>query len=553
MPHEHFPRDPASRAVLYGRVSTLEQAESGTSLTSQLEMLRRWAKGLGAQVVAECLDDGVSGAKLLTRPEIQRALGFFRTGQANVLIVPDVSRAGRDLDVIRAIVREVRELGARIEWANGCRFEDNADGDMMLNHFGNVAEWERNKIRERTMTGMRRRALEGLQPSRTWQPMGYKIVTSAEAEVGTYGDRKAGEYLVQEEEAAIVRRIFDAVAGGQSLYAVAAALNRDGIPTPRGGSCWRPSTLRVILSNPVYVGRPAHGRTQRKADERRVGQLKNRRLVQNAEYQVTRPEEEWITLAAPAIVPEETWAKAQERMGENQKRLGGNPETKYLLSGLVRCPLCGRGMFHHKSKDYKGKEGRHYYKCGANRPGFDPATRCPSGSYRADLIEAAVIATLTELAKQPELIEAAIEAFDRARQSQPDFAVQLAALQADLEGLAKRQKTLIQAQIQGLELGATTDDYAPMFAEVARRRSELTARIGELEALLIHSPSEAPRTQAGKLALVLEALNAALANPDIPTNEKNARLSDVIERIVPSGESFEVRFRGVNMIAVASP
>lgn len=61
--------------------------------------------------------------------------------------------------------------------------------------------------------------------------------------------------------------------------------------------------------------------------------MKSRRPVQNAEYQVMRPQE-WITLSAPAIVSEDTWAEAQRRMAEDQKRLGGNPGTKYLLSPL---------------------------------------------------------------------------------------------------------------------------------------------------------------------------------------------------------------------------
>jgi DNA-binding transcriptional ArsR family regulator len=81
------------RAVLYGRVSTQEQADTGTSLATQLAALRRRARECCARIVAECLDDGVSGTRLLTRSEIQRALGFFRTGQANLRMVPDVTRA----------------------------------------------------------------------------------------------------------------------------------------------------------------------------------------------------------------------------------------------------------------------------------------------------------------------------------------------------------------------------------------------------------------------------------------------------------------------------
>src|SRR5207244_2792438 len=99
----------------------------------------------------------------------------------------------------------------------------------------------------------------------------------------------------------------------------------------RGGVCWRPSTLRTILSNPVYVGRPAFGRTANKTDEHRVGQVKQRHAIQTADYQVRRPAEEWITLSAPPIVSEATWAQVQQRLRENQRRLGGNPNHKYLL------------------------------------------------------------------------------------------------------------------------------------------------------------------------------------------------------------------------------
>src|SRR5579862_7752013 len=189
------------RAVIYCRVSTDQQAEEGTSLATQELVCLRRAAELGAQVVVTYRDEGVSGAYYWTRSGIQAALRDLEERRADTLIIARFDRSGRDVDVMRDIRRRVDRAGARLVFCDGLNFGNDAAGRLAFNTLAGFTEFEKEIIKERTAAGRRRRAEEGLQPNRSFQPFGYRIVTKEDLLTGRFPAELLGTYCIIEEQA----------------------------------------------------------------------------------------------------------------------------------------------------------------------------------------------------------------------------------------------------------------------------------------------------------------------------------------------------------------
>src|SRR5262249_14813152 len=160
-----------------------------------------------------------------------------------------VDRIGRSAKHVLDIAERIDRAGGRLLTCDGMELGGTPAGKLQLTMFAGVAEWERSCIRERTMSGMRRRAHEGSQPCRAMRPYGYDLLTK---EAGKYHEEPAGSYVINEEQAVWIREIFARFAAGLSLFKIAKWLNEQSVSTPRSGQFWRQSTLRRILQNPAY-------------------------------------------------------------------------------------------------------------------------------------------------------------------------------------------------------------------------------------------------------------------------------------------------------------
>jgi site-specific DNA recombinase len=180
------------KAVIYTHVSTDKQAEEGTGLEVQEAACLRKAQEIGAEVVDIITDEGVSGAFYLSRPGIQKALKLIEDGKANVLVTMKLDRSGRDADVLGLIRKRIVNAGARLVFVDGAAFENNASGNLMFRVSAGFAEYEKEVIRERMMSGKRKRAEQGQQPARTQSPIGYHIVTKEDVLRGDYLAEQSG-------------------------------------------------------------------------------------------------------------------------------------------------------------------------------------------------------------------------------------------------------------------------------------------------------------------------------------------------------------------------
>ena len=366
------------KAIVYARVSTDAQERDGTSLDTQERACLEFAAERGWTVTRR-IRDAASGASL-ERDGMQELRQALRRGDGDVVIAYAVDRLSRSQNHIGVLFDEFEQTGARLELVTE-RFEDTAVGRFILAARAFIAEVEREKITERTMRGKAERARSGRLPQATGK--------------GCYGyryDPESGRRELVEQQAGVVRRMFQAFDLGDSLIGIVNTLNEEGIPTFTGKR-WATPTIFHILRNETYTGRTYYRRTQVvKVPDPRSG--RSRRRV------VPRDVDEWIEVpdATPRIVDDALFDRVQARLDDPERRRRATKKYSYGLSGHVRCRECGSAMVGQtQQRRYR------YYRCrrAFSGPRVD---RCPTRYVRADRLERAVLNAVAERLSSPDVV-----------------------------------------------------------------------------------------------------------------------------------------------------
>ncbi|MDY4579181.1 MAG: recombinase family protein, partial [Anaerobutyricum hallii] len=369
------------KCVLYPRVSTEMQVD-GFSLDGQRSSLKRFADREEMTVVDIYEDAGKSGKSIEGRPAFKKMLSDIENGlQIDYILVYKLSRFGRNAADILNSLEFIQSYGINLICIEEGIDSSQASGKLLISVLSAVAEIERENIIEQTMNGRKEKARQG-----GWNggfaPYGYYL--------------KDKNLFIQEEEAEVIRIIYDKFANTEMGYGgVAQYLNLQGIKKiqRQNGklSEWSGHLVRQILDNPVYCGKIAFGR---RAKEKVKGTKNQYRQAWQEEYIVADGKHE-------AIISEELWNKVREKRietGIKQPSKVGK-DRSHLLTGLLRCPVCGGPMYTNKhawtNKDGTYKEV-YYYVCSRNR-----MVRGKSCTYKAMLkkteIEPLVIASIKEL------------------------------------------------------------------------------------------------------------------------------------------------------------
>lgn len=171
-----------ARVALYARVST----KKDQTVETQLLALRDWAAGRGHDVVAEFVDEGISGTKGRDKRPGLDALGKAATlGQIDMVAVTALDRLGRSLQHLIAFVGELEALGVGLFVRNQALDTSTPAGRLMFNMIGSLAEFERELIRERTLLGLERAKKQGKSLGRPKVPAATERRIHALLEAGT--------------------------------------------------------------------------------------------------------------------------------------------------------------------------------------------------------------------------------------------------------------------------------------------------------------------------------------------------------------------------------
>ena len=308
-----------STAVIYARFSCSKQREA--SIDDQLRVCREWCAREGYAIVAEYCDHAISG-RTDERPEFQRMIE--RAGESDIVLVYMMDRFSRDQYDAPIYKKRLREKGVRVLSATES-MPDGPESILLEKIYEGMAAVESLHISMRTKRSMEGNALKCLYNGD--RVYGYDVDESK-------------HYVVNDEQAPIVREIFERRLQGESINSIARSMAGKGVTTYRGKPCSY-TMVQNMLKNPRYKG------------VYRWGDIE-------------------IEDGMPAIIDKETWTMAQSVKSRKQRKL--EEWSTFTLSGRAICLGCG-----HNLVGVSGRNSRNvkydYYRCGARCGELTPISK----------------------------------------------------------------------------------------------------------------------------------------------------------------------------------
>jgi site-specific DNA recombinase len=430
-------------AAIYARVSSEQQREEKT-IASQTAALVEFAKSHNLEVPEEWVfeDEGYSGA-MLERPGLERVRDLAAEGHIQVVLAYAPDRLSRKYAYQILLIEELARHGVETLFVKAPQ-GDSAEDQLLVQFQGMIAEYERAQILERSRRGKRHRAHSGEISVLSGAPFGYRYIRKT--------DEAPAAYTVYEAEARVVQRIYEMyTVQGFSIGEITRRLNAESIPTRKVSARWERSTVWAVLRNPAYRGVACFGKT-RVSTRTRVMRPQRRRGVKvpNVTVGHERPREEWIEIPVPALVTEESFARAQELLQENKIRSRRRTIEPSVVQGLVSCQKCGYAFA--RTSTCTSARKIHYYKCiGSDSWRKLGGPVCDNRRLvRQDLLDQIVWAEVIRLLEDPTLIQQELDRRLAAARASDPTKKREQSLQRELIQVGKGIERLLTAYQEGL-------------------------------------------------------------------------------------------------------
>ena len=513
-------------AAIYARVSSEQQREERT-IASQTAALIEFAKSHDLEVPKQWVfeDEGFSGA-ILERPGLERVRDLAAEGQIQAVLAYAPDRLSRKYAYQILLIEEFARHGVETLFVRAPQ-GTSAEDQLLVQFQGMIAEYERAQILERSRRGKRHRAQAGEVSVLSGAPYGYRYIRKT--------DEAPGSYAVIEAEARVVQRVYELYSvDGLSIGEIARRLNAASIPTRKQSARWERSVVWAMLRNPAYRGAAAFGKTRVAARIRVTRALRRRGgIVSSHSVGHERPREEWIEIAVPALVSEESFARAQELLYENKLRSRRRTIAPSVVQGLVSCEKCGYAFS--RTSTTTSARKIHYYKCiGSDSWRKLGGPVCDNRMVRQDLLDQIVWTEVIRLIEDPTLIQRELERRLAAARSCDPTKKREQSLQRELIRVGKSIERLLTAYQEELLSLEQLRERMPLLRQ---REQALRA---ELQAIADQASDRATFLRlAETLAAFLERLRSAAETLDVLERQRIVRL--VIKEILIGDDTIIIR------------
>ena len=524
------------RCAAYARYSS--DLQSPLSIDDQLRICREYAKSHGFTFLEEHLyvDEALSGVGA-DRPGLGRLLNAALSPARlfDIILLDDSSRLARNTKDALTIFECLNFAGIRLIAVSQGIDSENEQAQVLVTVHGMVDSLYVKELAKKTHRGLEGLVLRGQHAG--GRCYGYDSVPV---------DGATGKQLViNEDEAKVVRRIFEMSASGQSLKTIAKTLNHECVPSPRPRSgkkyaTWCPTCIREMLRRDLYAGKVIWN------SSRFVKVPGTNKRVRRA-----RPESEWRTVAHPElqIISDELWQRVQERQkrlmtmysGAKKGLIPRSATSPYLLSGILKCGVCGGNLIIVTGYSSYG----HYPQYGCSQH-FNRGACSNAMLIRRDWIEERLLDELQNQVLKPEAIDYVLNEFgDHLKGAFAKLSNQMTQMRErrqKLEGELKRLAETAAATGPSAFLVEAIHEREQQLREITEQllaqgdnsveahlsdiRNFITARMGNLRALLAGDPGPArkellnhvteirmmPHTRDGKSHYVAEGSCHLLGN-----------------------------------------
>ena len=471
------------KVYTYTRVSTAMQID-GYSLDAQKSRLKAYADFNDYEIVREYEDAGKSGKSIEGRVQFNQMMDDIKSGKDDVsfVLVFKLSRFGRNAADVLSTLQTMQDFDVNLVCVEDGIDSSKDAGKLMISVLSAVAEIERENIRVQTMEGRIQKAREG-KWNGGFAPYGYQLVD--------------GKLQVNEEEAEAIRTIFDQyVHTDIGANGIAKYLENHGIrkiPRQNGKNpLFDAHLIRIILKNPVYYGKIAYGRRKL---EKVKGTRNEYRQVEQENYLVVDGIHE-------PIVSEEVWQAAQVKRAAQARKYEhvnrGKDERTHLLTGIVKCPICGTGLYGNKSIKYRkdGTKYKDFYYYGCKHRSMLRGHKCDfKKQIREELLDSAVAEVIVKLVSNPKFAAMMQEKINRK--------VDTTEIDQEIQNCEKqlRQHYAIKSKLEEEIDSLDPDDryYIRRKADLDNRLYKMYDKIEDTETLLATARAKKRAIEAEKL------------------------------------------------------
>ena len=424
---------PKERVAIYCRVSTRNQGESGLSLENQRIRCTKYCEDHDYEIAKIYID--VASAKDMDRPEMDKLRASARDNEFEIMMALKLDRISRVPRDFYNLIEEMNTLDKGVIVVEDHWETTTPAGRMMAGMLIQFAAFEREIGVERTKSAGRQRASEG-KPGGGKPPIGY--------------DRKDKLFILNKPEAKIVKRIYDEYVMGIGPAKIAAGLNREGFRTKThykaDGKFWlgnKEFTQKHIhnyITNPLYKGVIFHS---------------------GENFQGIHE----------AIVSKELWESAQNivKFNSQSKNLGNSIRDQHILSGLVKCEICG-DLISAYGGTGKQKKVYHYYHCLSARS-KSGRNECNNTAIRTEHLESIVADVIRQIAVSDNFFGSVDEELDKkiGKEDLKEIESSIARTSAEMQKTQTEIKNLVKVLAQN-----KIKDIAPIQDELNLLQKQLT-------------------------------------------------------------------------------
>ena len=494
-----------TRVAIYARYST--DMQNPTSCEDQIRLCQERATREGWTVSAVYEDSAISGSHMILRPAVQKLLQDGRAQRFDIVLAEGMERISRGQADIASIYDNMTFAGVKM-----ITLQEGEVNQMLIGFKGTMNAVTLTDLAKKTHRGLRGRVEAG--KSGGGNAYGYTVLRS----LTESGEVQRGDREINEEEAAVVRRIFSAYADGHSPNRIADQLNREGIPGPRAGK-WDKSTIHGnpkrgigLLNNELYIGQMIWNR-QRFVKDPQTGKRQAR----------PNPKADWIVTDMPdlRIIDQDHCDHVKTRqqsrkIEQTDRKAWEQREPRFLLTGLVKCGLCGGGL---------STIGKDRFGCSNSRN--KGTSVCPNRTSitRQDM-EGRILNLLSERLMDPELVKVfAAEYIAERNRLAATHVDDRAVKERELAKVIKEQDVLVNAILAGTPASRINAKLAQLEARQTQLETELAAAPAPGATIRIH-PRMAENWQ--------ERIQTLIASLSTPNQEGEARdaIRGLIEKIV---------------------
>lgn len=415
---------PKKKVCAYCRVST-DSAKQHTSYVAQTEYYQQYIQGREDwEYVGIFADEAKTATKVKNRDEFLRMIKECEKGNIDMIITKSVTRFARNtVDSIETI-RKLKALGIAVFFEKENINTMSEQSEQMLTILSSIAQGESESISTNNRWGIQKRFQDG----------SFNIGCVAYG----YTKDEDGELIIKEDEAEIIRRIFNEYLAGKGSYTIAKELNRDNIPTIRNAQRWNDSVVKELLQNPIYEGELLMQKTYTTevlpfTKKRNNGELPMYSIKENHPAIITQQQAERVR---------EIYAYRRIQMGVDDS---GKYQNRYEFSSKIICKECG-GIFR-RQKIYIGKPyEKIQWSCITH---IENIKKCKMKAVREDIIKNAYLTMWNKLVSNySEILYPLLESLKSLRTSQ-EQEVQIFELNNKITELTEQSRILSRVVQKG--------------------------------------------------------------------------------------------------------